>query len=129
MGAVRTTIQQKLVLDALGGLCNHPTVDQVYIKVQQIYPNISKATVYRNLKQLAEEGKILWVDLPGSPERYDHRVSPHYHFQCRECEKILDIEAKSYDELLDQAKIPKGFFVESHDLFIKGLCANCQRKK
>ena len=52
----RNTIQRQLVLSAVRQLQNHPTADEVYQKVQKSCPTISRATVYRNLKLLAEEG-------------------------------------------------------------------------
>ena len=49
----RNTIQRQLVLSAVRQLQNHPTADEVYQKVQKSCPTISRATVYRNLKLLA----------------------------------------------------------------------------
>ena len=51
----RNTIQRQLVLSAVRQLQNHPTADEVYQEVQKNCPTISRATVYRNLKLLAEE--------------------------------------------------------------------------
>ena len=64
----RNTIQRQLVLSAVRQLQNHPTADEVYQEVQKNCPTISRATVYRNLKLLAEEGEIRLRNISGSPE-------------------------------------------------------------
>ena len=45
----RNTIQRALVLEAVQSLHNHPTSADVYEVVRARHPNISRATVYRNL--------------------------------------------------------------------------------
>ena len=77
----RNTIQRQLVLSAVRQLQNHPTADEVYQEVQKSCPTISRATVYRNLKLLAEEGEIRLRNISGSPERYDHICGNHYHLR------------------------------------------------
>ena len=61
----RNTIQRQLVLSAVRQLQNHPTADEVYQEVQKNCPTISRATVYRNLKLLAEEGEIRLRNISG----------------------------------------------------------------
>ena len=39
-------------------LHNHPTADAIYAFIAAQHPTISKATVYRNLNQLAAQGEI-----------------------------------------------------------------------
>ena len=49
----RNTIQRQIVLQAVNQLHNHPTADAIYAFIAAQHPTISKATVYRNLNQLA----------------------------------------------------------------------------
>ena len=72
----RNTIQRQLVLSAVRQLQNHPTADEVYQEVQKNCPTISRATVYRNLKLLAEEGEIRLRNISGSPEYLQQSLSP-----------------------------------------------------
>ena len=66
----RNTIQRQLVLSAVRQLQNHPTADEVYLEVQKNCPTISRATVYRNLKLLAEEGEIRLVSVELSEDNH-----------------------------------------------------------
>ena len=52
----RNTVQRQIVLQAVRSLHDHPTADSVYAVIAAEHPSISKATVYRNLNQLALQG-------------------------------------------------------------------------
>ena len=60
----RNTIQRQIVLQAVNQMHNHPTADAIYAVIAAQHPTISKATVYRNLNQLAAQGEILRVPVP-----------------------------------------------------------------
>lgn len=89
-------------------------------------PALSLATVYRNLKQLLEDGEIEAVVLPGDSPRYESSRRPHHHhFQCTVCERVFDMD-RCPGNLSDLA--PPGFTVESHELTLYGRCGDCQGK-
>ena len=67
----RNTIQRMLVKDMVKNYCGHPTAQDIYEKISAEYPGISMATVYRNLHNLAQEGELASLCIPGQPEKYD----------------------------------------------------------
>lgn len=125
----RNTIQRQLVLSAVRQLQNHPTADEVYQEVQKNCPTISRATVYRNLKLLAEEGEIRLRNISGSPERYDHICSNHYHQRCEQCGKVMDVEMPYMASLDEEVRKRNKYLIKSHDLTFVGLCPECAKKK
>ena len=70
----RNTIQKQLVLDAVFRLANHPTAEEVYAEVARSHPTVSKATVYRNLGSLSEDGLLRHIKMPGGADRFDHML-------------------------------------------------------
>ena len=70
----RNTVQRTLVLEAVRSLRNHPTSADVYEKVRQQTPSISRATVYRNLGVLAERGDVLRVEVPNATTSFSTRT-------------------------------------------------------
>ena len=68
----RNTIQRQLVADAVCRL-DHPQAEEVYELVAREHPHISKATVYRNLNLLAEDGTIGKLHLCEGADRFDFR--------------------------------------------------------
>jgi Fur family ferric uptake transcriptional regulator len=112
-------------LDFLKEFDGHPTVDDVYEGVRQKLTRISKATVYNNLKFLAEKGLIKEVNVKGV-SRFEANLVPHHHTICLECGEITDYES---EELSDYAmKIAEeidDFKIESADTNFYGICKKC----
>ena len=75
----RNPIQKQLVLDAVFRLANHPTAEEVYAEVARSHPTVSKATVYRNLGSLSEDGLLRHIKMPGKLSR---RQPPCAHRRC-----------------------------------------------
>ena len=59
--ASRQTIQRELIKQELCSMANHPTADEVYASIHEKHPTISKATVFRTLGRLADDGEALRV--------------------------------------------------------------------
>jgi len=125
----RNTIQRQIILDALIKLDTHPSIEEIYAQIQAEHPSISKTTVYRNLRQLAEAGIIRRVSLPDGLERYDKRVHRHYHFRCRACDCIHDVEIAPLTAINDEVREKHGFQVDGHDVVFSGVCIACQDKQ
>jgi len=68
--------QREIILNTLRTNPVHPTADELHEMVKGQDPNISIATVYRNLNQLAAAGKVLKISNPnGGQVRWQHRAS------------------------------------------------------
>jgi Fur family ferric uptake transcriptional regulator len=86
-------------------------------------PALGIATVYRNLKQLAEAGEIQSVELPGEAPRFEPGGHHHHHhFSCTVCHRVFDVHACPGDM---QKLAPPGFAVERHELTLYGRCGEC----
>ena len=125
----RETRQREAILNVLRDADSHPTADRIYDEVRKTIPNISKGTVYRNLKILKDAGKISELNLDGTVSRYEDKKDGHYHFRCEKCGKIFDLD-EPVNHALDK-KIAKktGFTVNYHQLEFRGLCKECQSKQ
>lgn len=126
--ATRNTRQRALVLEAVRSLHNHPTSADVYDAVREKHPSISRATVYRNLNVLTEQGEVLHIPVAGGADRYDFRCDCHYHAICRECGVVYDVEMPS-EELLSSVRDTHGFQIEGFDIIFTGLCPDCANPK
>ena len=120
----RNTVQRQIILDTIGGFDIHPTVDELYGEIRKRHPSISKTTIYRNLRQLAHGGQIGRVALDDA-DRYDKRTDSHYHFQCKRCKTIFDVDINRIDGIDGEVRVKYGFDVEGHDIVFRGVCRNC----
>lgn len=126
--ATRNTRQRALVLEVVRSLHNHPTSADVYDAVREKHPSISRATVYRNLNVLTEQGEVLHIPVAGGADRYDFRCDCHYHAICRECGVVYDVEMPS-EGLLSSVRDTHGFQIEGFDIIFTGLCPDCANPK
>lgn len=123
----RLTPQRLAIIRILVESTEHPTVDEVYRKVQAQFPTTSVATVYKTIALLKELNEILELGFPDGSNRYDgNRPYPHPHAICTRCGKILDPEISSVDELSEEMKKKTGYTISFHRLDFFGLCPECQ---
>lgn len=121
----RNTIQKKLVLDAVGRLACHPTADEVYAEIVRAHPTVSKATVYRNLGSLSEDGRLRHIRMPDGADRFDHRLDAHRHIACILCKSICDVPMTETSALDEAAARSTGYTEVSHDIVFYGVCPAC----
>ena len=104
---------------------DHPTADALYASIREEFPNISLGTVYRNLSLLSDRGDILRLSCDGKTDRFDADTRPHYHFMCKQCGCVQDIDMP-YQEALDHlAEQTFSGTITAHSLLFEGLCSDC----
>ena len=121
----RMTRQRRIILEELQKPGRHFSADEVFTAVRQRIPNISLATVYRNLEVLAEAGLIAQFVTSDGLRRYDVGPRRHYHFYCVECGGIWDLSADLFPDFEAIAKGTSGFRILGHVLEFEGICSNC----
>lgn len=122
----RETFQKKIVLDTVISLQTHPTAEEIYNRIIKTYPNISKATVYRNLNLLSESGQILKISVPYSSDHFDFNTEKHCHFICDRCKRVFDVDITVPEIDFKKCK-DKGFEIESYMLLFNGICPDCKK--
>ena len=122
----RNTIQRNLVLAAVNRLQCHASADEVYEEVRKEHPTISRATVYRNLNLLAELGEIRRLEIPGSPDRFDHRCHDHCHVRCVRCGRVFDVDMDFVGGLERGIRDAHGFDFTGYDIIFRGICPDCK---
>ena len=125
MSIQRNTVQRQIILESLKAFHTHPTVDEIYAEIHKSHPNISRTTVYRNLRQLADSGEIRKVLLPDQSERYDNRADQHYHFTCKACGSIYDVDIGYLADIDNAVREKLNFQVDGHDIVFTGVCPQC----
>ncbi|BAK46900.1 hypothetical protein CXIVA_09330 [Clostridium sp. SY8519] len=107
---------------------DHPTAETVYLNIREQIPNISLATVYRNLSLLSEQGEIRKISIGQGPDRFDGNTEPHSHFICRECGTIIDLAAEPALPVTDMDGHPFDGKIDEHVTCYYGLCPTCLKK-
>jgi len=127
----RLTKQRKVILEELRKVRTHPTAEEIFQAVQKHLPEISLATIYRNLDFLEKDGQISKLKHKDEDQKskYDGFTGPHYHLICNKCGAIVDIEDCNCI-LMNKKDLAKkyGFTVNLNSIEIMGICKKCSEK-
>ena len=116
------------ILSCLRSTESHPSADWVYERVKQEIPDISLATVYRNLNLFKEQGLIQSLGTVGGVERFDGNTAPHVHYICNDCGRVVDLHGlRVPEELNHAAEAESGGRVTACQLTFSGTCGNCSQ--
>lgn len=122
---MRATIQRQIIMDTLARLHQHATAEEIYQAIHAQHPTISKATVYRNLQAFAQQGDLVSLQIEGDATRYDHRLALHYHFVCKQCDAIFDVDITPVEHINQNVQEQYGFEVDTHEIVFRGICPAC----
>ena len=117
--------QREAILNFLTQSKDHPTADVIYEEIRKEYPNISLGTVYRNLSLFVEEGPACSLTPGDGKEHFDGTVQPHYHFYCRKCRQVMDLDFPYQTEITQTAQRSFCGVLETHQTCFFGLCPKC----
>ena len=123
----RITPQRLALLRLLAASENHPSAAQLYEQLQEQFPTMSLATVYKTLSRMKEMEEVLELGFSDDDNRYDgNESSPHPHLICMQCRKIIDPEVASFRDLAQEVAANTGFRILRHRLDFCGICPDCQ---
>lgn len=122
------TSQREKILEFLLAKNDHMTIQDICNELND--PNVSQATIYRNLKLFLKLGLVNRVNINSADyyEMSDQEENSHFHLTCKKCNKIIeikDISAKNIEALIEEKF---GFKVTKSDIVFKGICSACKEK-
>lgn len=124
----RQTKQKQIIYEALKTL-DHPTATEVYGYVHELYPTVSRATVFRVLGGFADNGRALELRGAGSETRYDYNVAPHYHAHCTRCGRVADVAVNGLREGGLKVLADGDFEVSGFSVEFFGTCRACRLRE
>ena len=127
--ATKTFRKRNAILTCLQGTTLHPSAEMVHEMLREEHPDISLATVYRNLTHFKNQGLITSVATVKGVERFDANTTPHVHFICTNCSAVIDLEELAVPQALtDSAESLMGGKVLECNLSFTGTCRICNQK-
>jgi Fur family ferric uptake transcriptional regulator len=121
----RLTPQRQIIMDALCGINDHATVNEVYERVQAQMPSIDRATVYRTLHFFRELCLVVATEMDGEMRYEVAGTTPHHHLICRICGAEQELSDKHLRDLVEHLQQEHGFTAEINHLVIPGVCQKC----
>lgn len=123
---LKVTPQRTAILDVIEK-AGHIDIDHLYETIHTAFPNISLATVYKNVSQMYEKGILEAIKVPKHKLRYEIAKEPHIHLACDRCGSVMDMH-HCLDQLIDSAEHESGYRLEHSTVVLNGICPECQAK-
>ena len=118
---VRLTDQRKIIAEVMSNSINHPDVDELHKKVNQIDKKISIATVYRTVKLFEESGIVEKHDFKGGKARYEQSPDEHHdHLIDINSGEIIEFVDKDIEILQNKVAQRLGYKLVDHKLELYG---------
>ena len=105
---------------------DHPTANEILMRVRRRYPRIAYGSVYTALKFLTQAGYVHEFHLGALAARYDRNTERHDHTVCIKCGKLADISVELPAGMAEEAAATQGFLLKTHNLELYGLCRGCR---
>ena len=126
---IKPSVQRMAIMHYLLTHRTHPTVDEIFTALSPKYPTLSRTTVYNTLKLFVEHGATQMLTIDEKVTCFDGDITPHAHFLCRHCGRILDIPLQNVNgEDFSNMTIEGNRVTEVHQYY-KGICKDCLRKQ
>ena len=126
-GSTKQFRKRNAILEVLRETDSHPSAEMVHEMLQKEHPDISLATVYRNLAWFKAQGMIQSVATVRGIERFDANTDSHVHFICSDCDAVLDLhQIEVPQELNSSVEKSSGCQVQGCQLTFVGRCGSCQ---
>ncbi len=123
ISGLRMTRQRQEVYRILMHERNHPTANDVFMRVKDRLPHISLATVYNCLEALVQHGIIRQVNFDRESSRFCSNLSEHGHFHDSATGVIHDISFKPGINLADVLDLPSGAIIDGVEVTLRGKIA------
>ena len=127
MNERKFSAKREAILETLKSTKTHPGVHWIFEELKKKIPDLSLATVYRNIKIFCQEGKALSLGSVNGEERFDGIPETHPHFICSNCGAVHDLPPKIAKNLLKKIFYEeKSYFIDFPKTVFYGLCMDCQ---
>jgi Fe2+ or Zn2+ uptake regulation protein len=115
---IQPSAQRMAIAAYVLGTEDHPSADQVFVKVRKSQPAISRATVYNTLNRFVSEGLLRTLVLAEGRVVFDPKMAPHHHFIDEASGRILDVP---WDALrVSRVEALEGFDVREYQVVLRG---------
>lgn len=124
INGLRMTRQRQEVYRILMTERNHPNANEVFMRIKEVLPTVSLATVYNCLEALVQHGIIRQVNFDREPSRYCPNLDEHGHFHDEITGTIHDVKFKPGVNLTDLLDLPPNTLVKDIEITLRGQLAS-----
>lgn len=122
----RKTRQLDAVRNAVRGMRDFQSAQEIYTKLKLAGETIGLATVYRNLTALCRSGELDQRRASDGTMQYrECDTAHHHHLVCRSCGKTEEFHLEGLEDTLLDLGSNRGYTSIEHTVELTGLCEEC----
>ena len=127
-GAARVTAPRRALSALIARQSGHFTANDLIDDARGRGVSVGRATVFRTLDLLADQGQLERIDLPTGEHAYVACAPQkhHHHVVCRNCGKSVEVADAGLQSVVGEIARRSGYTVDSHRLELFGLCPACR---
>lgn len=117
---LRVTQQRMTLLSALTDAADHPSADELFLRIKAVDESLSLATVYRTLSALEEAGLIRKLSFENEPARFEITpVAEHDHLVDVETGAVIEVSNDQINRLRAEMVQALGYEIVSQHTLIR----------
>lgn len=120
ISGLRMTRQRQHIYRILIQHRDHPTANDVFMRIKDTLPNLSLATVYTCLDAMVKHGIVRQVNFVRGPSRFCPNLAEHGHFHDETTGIIHDVTFKPGIHLEDVLDLPPGAIIKNAEFTLRG---------
>jgi Fur family transcriptional regulator, ferric uptake regulator len=127
---MRETAPRRAIATLIADRQGHFTAAELLADAKRRNVKIGRATIFRTLDLLAEQGALERLDLPTGEHAYvacapkEH----HHHVVCRVCGASVEVPDSGLQSVVLNIGVQSRYRIDSHRLELYGTCPDCQRR-
>ncbi|HEY7023428.1 MAG TPA: transcriptional repressor [Candidatus Limnocylindrales bacterium] len=123
----RETRPRRTVASLIANRPGHFTAADLLADAQHQEIRIGRATIFRTLDLLADQGALERLDLPTGEHAYVacEPQEHHHHVVCRRCGASVEVADSGLQSVVREIAAQSGYRVDGHRLELYGLCPTC----
>ena len=110
----------------------HISAEMLLEEINKRGLKISRATLYRVLDLLVEEGILtkMFIEnkMSACYQLCNSNNHHHFHLVCNKCGKLIHLDCDEVDNLINHIADEHDFSVDASRVVLYGLCNNCRGK-
>jgi Fur family ferric uptake transcriptional regulator len=120
--SLRLTEPRRVIAQVIETSADHPDVEELYSRANQIDESISLATVYRTVKLFEEQGILEKIDFGDGRSRYEDAQRAHHdHLIDLETGDVLEFVDPEIERLQERIAEKYGYELRGHRLELFGV--------
>jgi Fur family ferric uptake transcriptional regulator len=106
----------------------HLSADDLFSLVRSKHPGIGRATVYRTLQWMVDQGLARKVDFGEGRSRFEptYHHPRHFHLICEQCHRSSEFLSSDVESLMDEIAAARNFTARQAVVQILGTCDECR---